>query len=112
MHSTAARAMLGVPASANSDSIKRAFRRRALSVHPDHGGTKEAFQALVEAQRVALAGAARGSVHSSARRWFSSDEVVRNRVHHVDFARRPRSSSAPTPKRSFADALAKAMAAA
>jgi curved DNA-binding protein CbpA len=37
-------AVLGIPADATRAEIVRAFRRRALTHHPDRGGDTEAFQ--------------------------------------------------------------------
>lgn len=37
---------LGVPPGASVQEIKRAYFRRALDVHPDHGGSAEAFREL------------------------------------------------------------------
>ncbi|MBK6697449.1 MAG: J domain-containing protein [Myxococcales bacterium] len=45
--------VLGVPQSASRDELRLAFRRRALLVHPDHGGTNEAFRNLVLAYKEA-----------------------------------------------------------
>ena len=45
---------LGLPETATSDEIKTAFRKRALEVHPDHGGTSEKFQELVRIRDQAL----------------------------------------------------------
>src|SRR5689334_24976352 len=42
-----ARAVLGVPAHATADDIRRAFRRRALTTHPDRGGDRTAFELVV-----------------------------------------------------------------
>ncbi|MBB0244378.1 DnaJ domain-containing protein [Streptomyces alkaliphilus] len=39
-------ALLGVPADTDADGIARAFRRRALAEHPDHGGDPAAFREL------------------------------------------------------------------
>lgn len=41
--------LLGVPASANAEELKLAFRKRALELHPDHGGEAEGFRKLVDA---------------------------------------------------------------
>ncbi|MQS08386.1 DnaJ domain-containing protein, partial [Streptomyces alkaliphilus] len=43
-------AVLGVPADADADGIARAFRRRALAEHPDHGGDPAAFRELQRAR--------------------------------------------------------------
>ena len=40
---------LGVAADASLDEIKKAYRRRALQAHPDHGGEAEHFMALKRA---------------------------------------------------------------
>lgn len=45
--------VLGVPRSATLAELKAAFRARALTAHPDHGGSDEAFRALVRAFREA-----------------------------------------------------------
>ncbi|CEM02708.1 unnamed protein product [Vitrella brassicaformis CCMP3155] len=45
-------ARLGVPPTATHHEIKTAFRRHALTSHPDKGGDKEAFQAIHEAHEV------------------------------------------------------------
>ena len=46
---------LGITARATADELKRAFRQRALTTHPDRGGDAEAFRqvqrAFKEAQR-------------------------------------------------------------
>lgn len=43
---------LGVDKGASADEIKRAYRKEALSKHPDRGGDKAEFQALQEAYDV------------------------------------------------------------
>lgn len=43
---------LGIPKDADSDSIRKAFRRMALKNHPDKGGDAEAFKAISEANAV------------------------------------------------------------
>ena len=45
---------LGLPPHATIGDIKRAYRLRALEVHPDRGGSDEAFRALHEAYEAAL----------------------------------------------------------
>ena len=55
-------ARLGVPETATAAEIKRAFRRRAKDVHPDHNtgaDAKDAFQRLNEAYRLLSDPAAR-----------------------------------------------------
>ena len=42
-----ARAVLGVPAHATADDIRRAFRQRALATHPDRGGDRTTFELVV-----------------------------------------------------------------
>jgi hypothetical protein len=46
--------ILGVTAQATDTEIKRAFRKRALETHPDHGGDGEAFRALQQAYEKAM----------------------------------------------------------
>ncbi len=45
-------ATLGVPKDAPPDAVRKAYRKMARSVHPDHGGSPEAFQQLVLARDV------------------------------------------------------------
>ena len=42
-------AILGVSPNASLQELRTAFKRNALAVHPDKGGTKEAFQCLLVA---------------------------------------------------------------
>lgn len=46
--------VLGVDPKASVLDIKRAFRRRALETHPDHGGDPAAFRALHQAYERAI----------------------------------------------------------
>ena len=46
--------ILGVTAQATDAEIKRAFRKRALETHPDHGGDGEAFRTLQQAYEKAM----------------------------------------------------------
>lgn len=46
--------LLGVQPRATTEEIRRAFRARALSLHPDHGGDADAFRALRAAYDEAL----------------------------------------------------------
>ena len=52
-------ATLGVSVHATPLELKRAYRARALVVHPDHGGTAEAFRALSRAYEEAVRRSAR-----------------------------------------------------
>lgn len=38
--------ILGVPETATVEEVKRAYRNRSFSVHPDHGGSVESFHRL------------------------------------------------------------------
>lgn len=44
---------LGLPPTADTDEVKRAYRRRVKNVHPDHGGDSEAFKRLQDAYATA-----------------------------------------------------------
>ena len=44
--------LLGVERTADADTIKRAYRRKALTEHPDKGGDEEKFKKLNEAYNV------------------------------------------------------------
>ena len=44
-------AVLGVPASATAEDIKRAYRARLLATHPDRGGKREEAEAVIVAFR-------------------------------------------------------------
>jgi hypothetical protein len=46
---------LGLPATATEADVKRAFKQRCLTEHPDHGGTDARFDALVNVRDRALA---------------------------------------------------------
>jgi DnaJ-class molecular chaperone len=46
--------VLGVARTATPDEIKRAYRQKALSAHPDKGGDEAAFQALQHAHEVLM----------------------------------------------------------
>ncbi|MFA9517465.1 ferredoxin Fer [Halopenitus sp. H-Gu1] len=48
--------VLGVDPDADDGEIERAYRRRVLETHPDHGGSAEAFQAVKTAYEAILAG--------------------------------------------------------
>lgn len=44
--------ILGVAKSASAEEISRAYRHKAMSVHPDHGGSEDAMVELNEAHHV------------------------------------------------------------
>jgi molecular chaperone DnaJ len=44
--------VLGVSKGASADEIKKAFRRKAVELHPDKGGSEEAFKEVNEAYEV------------------------------------------------------------
>lgn len=48
-------ALLGVSANYTREEVIKAFRKKALKAHPDHGGTPEMFRKLVEARDRLLA---------------------------------------------------------
>jgi hypothetical protein len=48
--------VLGLSGLPSADEINAAFRRCALTDHPDHGGSEEAFRKLVAARDMLLAG--------------------------------------------------------
>ena len=111
-------AVLGVPRGVSAAALKRAFRARARETHPDHGGDRVAFEAVVaafEALRPAAvpapavarstpAGRAYATVRPPAHRFCAYDSAVPVRPGGAGRARRPSGS--------FADVLAAAMAAA
>ena len=55
MDGSRARALLGVPAHATEDEVRRAFRRAARRAHPDVGGDEATFRTLVAARDVLAA---------------------------------------------------------
>ena len=58
-----ARELLGVAASASPGELRRAFRNRAKSVHPDRdGGDADSFRRLVEAYDVLRGGSGRADI--------------------------------------------------
>jgi hypothetical protein len=102
-----ARAVLGVAEHASADDIRGAFRRRALSTHPDRGGDRTAFELVVLAfetlQHVDVT-SARREITTRNVVLFDTAPPVRPRFSAHDCARRA------APKRQFSDALRVAMA--
>ena len=49
--------LLGVPRGSSAHEIKKAFRSRALKLHPDHGGDADAFAELKRAFEEIILGA-------------------------------------------------------
>ena len=45
---------LGCPRGADEATVKRAYKRRARTTHPDHGGDAEAFTRATQARDVLL----------------------------------------------------------
>jgi hypothetical protein len=96
-----ARAVLGVPEHASADDIRRAFRQRALTTHPDRGGDRTTFELVVLAfetlQHVTVSPAIVRSTPEPA-------GPLHPRFSAYDCPRAPR------PARRFEDALRVAMA--
>ncbi|HUI48092.1 MAG TPA: DnaJ domain-containing protein [Acidimicrobiia bacterium] len=102
-----ARIVLGVGTDAGPAEVKRAFRARALLAHPDRGGSRDAFDELVAAVGTLVAEGSAGSVAPRAARSFPAPlAAARPRFDAYDSPRRPQ------PRRTFADALEAALAAA
>lgn len=49
--------VLGVPEAASPSELRAAFKRRALESHPDKGGSSAAFQQVLAAYELLVAGA-------------------------------------------------------
>jgi hypothetical protein len=96
-------AVLGVPRSVSRAALKRAFRARAQATHPDHGGSRAEFEAIVTAYETLLATAPSDAAVRLAR--YSATAPTPSRFCAYDGTRRP-------PKRDFATVLAAAIAAA
>eukprot|EP00929_Paragymnodinium_shiwhaense_P047283 TRINITY_DN23979_c0_g1_i1.p2 TRINITY_DN23979_c0_g1~~TRINITY_DN23979_c0_g1_i1.p2 ORF type:complete len:200 (-),score=38.58 TRINITY_DN23979_c0_g1_i1:619-1218(-) len=92
---------LGVDSTASVSEIKKAFRRRALAVHPDKGGSDAAFHEIVVAFEQALAAGAGhdekdilGSAASPTRRRAKGSLRGSRQMHASDFQSHSRSASA------------------
>jgi DnaJ family protein A protein 2 len=46
--------LIGVPKTATSDEIKKAFRKKAIREHPDKGGDAEKFKDLTVAYEILM----------------------------------------------------------
>ena len=46
-------AVLGLPAGASDDEVRRAYREKVKEVHPDHGGSHDEFEQVQEAYAAA-----------------------------------------------------------
>ena len=100
-----ARIVLGVGNDAGPDEIRRAFRARALVVHPDRGGDRVAFAELTDAL------ATLDALFPPA----ACPRVAPIRIPGALPAARPRfdaydSPRSPAPRRAFADVLQAATA--
>ncbi len=117
MDGTTALAVLGLEPGATEHDIKRAFRSRAKSAHPDASGDASTFVVLQAAYERALGSIDRApqSVPAASgpiRRWFDATPP-RGRIDLVDSAptRRPAASSAVAPdEQAFADLLRRELA--
>ncbi|HEX4901799.1 MAG TPA: DnaJ domain-containing protein [Acidimicrobiales bacterium] len=106
MDGSRARALLGVPAHATEEEVRRAFRRAARRAHPDAGGDASVFRTLLAARDVLAAAA------PLARPAGSWDPVLREpRVDLLDVARRWAEPSPPPPAPDFDALLAAALVA-
>ena len=103
MDGTRARALLGVSAHATPDELRRAFRRCALSTHPDRGGDPAHFDETVLAFR-SLSDAACVAVPEAARPEQSSFDAYDTTATTAPAARRVRPSFAEVLERIAATA--------
>lgn len=95
-------AVLGVPRGVSRPALKRAFRSRAHATHPDHGGSRGEFEAVVAAYETLLPTAPTDLAVRAAR--YRSTAPTAPAFCAYDSARRA------APKRDFATVLAAAMA--
>ena len=106
-------AVLGVPRGVSFAALKRAFRSRARATHPDHGGARADFEAVVAAFE-ALRDEAALVVCPPRSRWPYADAVRPATAGFCAYdSTRPRPSATArrTPGPVFADVLAAAVAA-
>ena len=110
MDGNRARALLGVPAHATTDAVRRAFRAAAAVAHPDHGGDPVRFRALVAARAVLLASSPAPRPPDGA--WAAHlRPPVSPVLDVVDIDRRSVPTAAPPAPPSFDDVLAAVLAA-
>ena len=102
-------AVLGVPRGVSEAALKRAFRSRARATHPDHGGDRVDFEAVVAAFEQLRAAACTVLERTPAGRAYASDvrPPVRFCAYDTPPARRPRPRpAAPDFAAVLADVLA------
>lgn len=110
MDGNRARALLGVPAHATTDAVRRAFRAAAAVAHPDRGGDPVRFRALVAARAVLLASSPAPPRPSDGAWVAHLRPPVSPLLDVVDVARRPAATAPPSPP-SFDEVLAAVLAA-
>ena len=88
--------VLLVDQTATLDEIKLAFKRRALQVHPDKGGSKEEFQLVYQAFETLVDPKARRKYDHQARQ--STAQKQRSQRHKTSKKRGNGSSAVPKPK--------------
>jgi len=71
--------MLGIPRTGDAAAVRRAFKRRALELHPDKGGDADRFQLLQEMKDIILAGGdAREPAEGGAREDADDEDEARS----------------------------------
>ena len=105
-------AVLGVPVGVSLAALKRAFRSRARATHPDHGGDRAEFEAVVAAFE-ALRGEAPVVTCPPRARWpYAEARVAAARFCAYDSTRpRPPATVRRPPRPDFAAVLAGAVVA-
>jgi hypothetical protein len=116
MDGTVARRLLAVDPGATRDELRRAFRQRSKSLHPDLGGDADGFVELCRAydHLVASAPTARPTLRPMLRptpRYAAAAAVTSSTWHVYDTPNelRPRRHRPCAEQRSFAEVLAAAM---
>lgn len=113
MDGRTARAVLGVAEHTSADDLRRAYRRHLHAAHPDHGGSRQAFDA-VRTAFAALAAGLPADAHRPAdpgpgSRGASPGPIALRAEHGFCAYDSPPEWRAD-PRRDFADVLAAAMA--